>query len=308
MIRKIGNRFFVLRVVIGALAIFAGYNVLLAVVRPQATPSSDLGMRNRVVAERYFDGGVAPAVIVGSSVGFRLSPDFLQADALGPRIYDLALGGGSAASGLAIVLRKDDLPRTVVVETNFGYRADDPVLLRELVAEPRLTLRRHLPALRLENRPVDLLITSAWSWLRTTIVRPPGAATPAPGAPDEPAIAGFADRLAVTLSQNISVPAPLRAEIETGFDQLGERVDALRVRNVRVILMQFPMHPTIAASTLQQYSLGQAQKRFPPERYEWFPVADDASYRTDDGLHLTRPSGHRLATALRRFVEDAQAR
>jgi hypothetical protein len=296
------------RVALGALAIFITYNALLAVVRPQATPSSDLGMRNRIVAERYFDTGVPHAVIVGSSVAFRLAPDFLQADDLGPLLYDLALGGGSAASGLAIVLRKGDLPRIVFVEANFGYRAADPVLLRELVAEPRRTLRRHLPALRLENRPVDLLITSSWTWLRTTLVRRPAAAIPATGVADEPVIADFADRLKVTLSQNASAPVSLPTEIAAGLNQLGELVDALRARNVRVILIQFPMHPTIEASALQQYSLDHARARFPPARYEWFSVADGASYRTDDGLHLSRPSGRRLATALRRFVEESQGR
>ena len=126
---------FVVRVAGAAAAIFIAYNVLLLVVRPQTTPSSDAGMRNRVVAERYWDGKVPPAVVVGTSLAFRLSPDFLLADALGPAIYNLALGGGSAATGLEILAGKATLPRLVLVEANLGYLPPDHALLRELVAE-----------------------------------------------------------------------------------------------------------------------------------------------------------------------------
>ena len=283
------------RVALAAAAIFAAYNGLLAVARPQATPSIDNGTRNRVVAERYFDGGDVPAVIVGSSVAFRLSPDFLQGDVLGPSLYDLAIAGGSSASGIDIILHKARLPRMVFVEMNFGHRPADHGLLQEVTDEPRRTLRQFLPALRLENRPVDLLITLAWAGLRARIT----------GNPDvEPTIPDFANRLAVTLSQNADVSGALRTEVQSGFDALKALVDALRARQIRVLLVPFPMHPEVAASPAQQYFHEQAQVHLPRDRYEWFTVPDAASYRTDDGLHLTRASGRRFAAMLRRYVEE----
>jgi hypothetical protein len=296
------SRHFVTRVGLAALAIFLAYNGLLALVRPHATPSSDSGLRNRIVAERYFDGSVPAAVIVGTSIAYRLSPGFLQGNDLGPAMYNLAFGAGSAATGIEILLRKDTQPRVVIVETNLGYHAADPNLLRELVTEPRPTLRRYLPALRAENRPVDLLVTSSWSALRTLTF---GRRVPVDAEPD---IRDFSDRLAVTLPRNNTISEALRAEIKSGIETTGELVDALVARNVRVVLVQFPVHPSIAASGRHRQVRARMEARFPPDRYEWFAIPDATSYHTDDGVHLTRASGRRLASVLRRVVEEKLAR
>lgn len=288
-----------LRVGLGALAIFLSYNALLALVRPHVTPSGDSSIRNRVVAERYFDGSGPAAVIVGTSIAYRLSPDFLRGNDLGPAIDNLAFGAGSAATGIEILLRKGALPRVVIVEANLAFHASDPNLLRDLVAEPRRTLRRYLPALRTENRPIDLLVASSWLALRPLI-----AGQPAVDAA-EPDIPNFASRLAVTLSRNDTVSEALRKEIETGIETTGELVDTLLARNVRVVLVQFPQHPAIEASSRFHRVRAGMEARFPRDRYEWFIVPDAASYRTDDGIHLTRASGRRLAAVLRRVVEEA---
>jgi hypothetical protein len=295
-----GSFFFIVRVLLAAAAIFAAYNVLLEIVQPRFTPGSDDGLRNRVIAERYFDGDVPPAVIVGSSVAFRLAPDFQFANVLGPKIYDLAFGGGGPASGLKIILNKRNLPRIVLVEANVPYRPVDPIMLRKLVAEPRATLRRYLPALRLENRPVDLFIAAVWAGLRKQIVR-----DVAPAGAVEPESPAFASRLAVTRAHNAVISDKKRAEIEAGIDTLGALVDALKARNIRVIFFYLPMHPAIEASVFQRFVREHMAARFPETRYNWISIPDASSYRTEGGMHLTRPSGRRLATFLRHFVENA---
>ena len=287
---------FVCQVALGTIAIFVAYNALIAMVRPQLTPSSDAGLRNRVIAERYLDGSVPRAAIAGSSLAFRLSPDFLEIDELGSDIYDLAFGGGSAATGLEVILRRDKLPQIVFVELNIGYRGSDPALLDEVVAEPRQTMRRYLPAFRLENRPVDLVVASLANGLRS-LRRPPEGA-------DEPDPVDFGKRLAATLAEMSAVSDTQKSAVELGFGRLQELIDRVHERNVRVILMQLPVDPAVQRSPMEVYTRAQARSRFPEVRYEWWAIPEQEAYRTDDGQHLTRASGRRLARVLRSFVDE----
>jgi hypothetical protein len=287
---------FLRQVALGTIAIFVAYNALIEVARPQVTPSSDAGIRNRVVAERYFDGSVPRAAIVGSSVAFRLASDFLESDELGGDITNLAFGGGSAATGLELVLRRNKVPEIVFVEMNIGYRGSDAALLDEVVAEPRQTMRRWLPAFRLENRPVDLVVASVANGLR-------GLRRSSEGT-DEPDPADFANRLAATLADLSAVSDAQKSAVELGYGRLQELIDRLRERNVRVVLMQLPADPAVQHSPMGAYTVAQAHKRFPQDRYEWWVIPEQGAYRTDDGQHLTRASGRRLARALRNFVGE----
>jgi hypothetical protein len=287
---------FLRQVALGTIAIFVAYNALIALARPQLTPSSDAGIRNRVVAERYFDGSVPRAAMVGSSLAFRLAPDFLESDELGGDIYNLAFGGGSAATGLELVLLRNTVPEIVFVEMNIGYRGSDAALLEEVVAEPRQTMRRWLPAFRLENRPVDLVVASVANGLRDLHRSSEGA--------DEPDPTDFANRLAATLADLAAVSDAQKSAVELGYGRLQELIDRLRERNVRVVLMQLPADPAVQHSSMGAYTEAQARTRFPQDRYEWWAIPEQGAYRTDDGQHLTRASGRRLARALRNFVGE----
>src|SRR4029078_7502860 len=115
-----------------AAAIILGYNTLLYVDPTVGLHAPDDGVRNRIVAERYFDRSGTPAVVVGSSISARLAPDLLGSDDLGDWIYNLSLKGEGPASGLEVILHREELPKVVLVEM-FSYRAADNALVTESI-------------------------------------------------------------------------------------------------------------------------------------------------------------------------------
>jgi hypothetical protein len=286
---------------LAAAAIVFAYNALLVATAPSFTPWADDGLRNRMVTERYFDRTGPAAVIVGSSISARVAPDILRSDDLGPSVYNLSLQGEGAATGIEVILRKPQLPRLVIVELTYGYRPASAALLRQMEAEPHRTLRQYLPAFRLEGRPVDFLMSLLLK------MRPPlTTATSADGVEAEPE--EMTSRLRYWIAQNSVSSETHRLEIEAGFGRLGEAIDQLRARNVRVALLWFPMHPELAATPLERLARQYVAVRFPSDRYEWLDIPNPENYRTVDGMHPTRPSARRIALLLRNFAEGSLSR
>jgi hypothetical protein len=302
---------FIVRVAIGTMAILAAYDLLIAITRPDATPNIDVGTRNTVIAQRYVDNPVPAAVIVGSSVAARVSPDFLEADALGPAIYDLGMVGRGPATGIEIILRRSQMPRLVFVEMNYYQIPSDHSFIEGLFAEPQMTLRRWLPMLRSEYRPIDLAVTLTWKWLRQlTGLRPTPTVTEVatgPVAPEpEDDGPGLSSRLALMEATRDEPPsASAMAEFDAMLDEIAKMIDELRMQHVRVVLVRFPMHPLVEAMRAVEFQLERAQARFASPTYEWMPVVEASTYRTTDGVHLTRPSATRMALQLRRFADQS---
>ncbi len=149
---------FPLRVAGAALVTMLGYALFIRMEHPNTVIAYNSGLRNRIVADKYVDEPVKKAVLVGSSLGVRLTPDVTSGSYLGPDIFDLAMLGQNSATGLDIILRKMPLPQIALVEMNILEHPYDPKFAEEVFAEPWRTLRQIAPIFRLENRPFDLSI------------------------------------------------------------------------------------------------------------------------------------------------------
>ena len=302
---------FVAHVAAGTVALLLVYDLLIATTWPDATPIMDFGTRNTVIAQRYDDDPVPHAVIVGSSVAARMSPDLLEADVLGPAIYDLGLVGQGPASGMEVVLRRRQLPRIVFVEMNYYRVATDHAFIDQLFAEPRRTFRRWFPALRPEYRPIDLAITLSGKWMMRQLAKlrstqsPSGAAPNATDPEREDDIPNLSDRLALMAAHDEPPSASEAGEYDATLNAIGKLIDELKAQHVRVVLVRFPMHHVVEATHAWEYLLGRAEARFAGPAYEWLPVADPDTYRTTDGIHLTRASATRMAMVFRRFVDQS---
>jgi hypothetical protein len=293
----------VIQIALAAAAIVVCYDFLIVAAGPRVMPADD-GVRNRIIAEQYFDGPVPTAVLVGSSVAARLAPDQLHSNELGGAVYNLALLGEGASTGAETVLRKTDTPKIVLVDPSFGYRASNASLLRELAAEPRAFFRQVMPAFRLENRPLDLAISVASGWLRRHAAEPLARSDSA--VEQEPPT--LRPMLRYWISRSAEVDARQRSDMEAGIKVLGQSIDGLRARNVRVVLLQFPMHPELAATPVEALARQHLRERFPTDRYEWLSIPSPESYQTRDGMHATAQSARRLAAVLRQFVEQEVSR
>ncbi len=283
---------FPLRVGLAACLILAGYNVFVVAARPDFVVSYDAQTHNRIVAERYVDGGAHQAVLVGSSMSAILSREYMRADSLGPDIYNLALLGGHSATGLDMIIRKKEWPRVVLIEMNVMDRPYDPEFARECFAEPGRAIRRVLPAFRLEYRPFDLAIVALWQFVRDRIA---GRASPPSSAPTKPP--SIDDR---------PPDAPYRAEIAASLRTIADQVAVLRAHAVRIVLVHLPVDPAITHEPRTQYLWQQTYAAFPPDRYDWLEFDKSGSYETPDGIHLSIASARRVAAELRRAAASSE--
>ncbi len=285
---------FPLRVGLAACLILAAYNVFIIVARPDFVVSYDAQTHNRIVAERYADGGARDAVLVGSSMSGILSHEYMRADSLGPDIYNLALLGGHSATGLDIVIRKGEWPRVVLIEMNEMDRGYDPEFAHERFAEPGRAIRHVLPAFRLEYRPFDLAIVALWQVIRDRIA---GHAIPLDSPPTtHPSI------------DDRPPDEPYRALVAASLQTIDGQIGVLRAHGVRIVLIHLPVDPAIEREPRTRYLWQQTYAAFPPDRYDWLEFDKSGSYEAPDGIHLSIASARRVAAELRKAAADGDRR
>jgi hypothetical protein len=289
--------------VLGAAAVIvAVYAAAVAALQPDGMLNYDAGIRNRVVAERYVDDVRRPVVLAGSSETMRLSADFMEADVLGPNIFNLGLAGENSALALDFILRAQTQPSTVFVEIDRAETAYHPSFADEIFREPGRSLRGTIAALRTQNRPLDVLIVETWQLSKSALTRFGSPRT---------------ERLySVPLPSRPQNSAPPTAQMRTdnrlfdAFDRglalIGDRVDALRAHGVRVVITWFPAHPAYDGIVLDAYKAAAARVRFPAATYGWLDLRVTGRYDTDDGLHLVRASARAVAGVIRSVAETGK--
>jgi hypothetical protein len=280
------------------------FNLLLLVLRPEINLNFDAGTENRIMAERYVYGATPAAVLVGSSLGHNIAR-YLPSD-----FYGMAFSGGSPITGAEIILRKPLRPRVVVVETNVMERPRDQSLVDRIFDEPGYTVRRILPGFRAESRPV-LIVTQLGRQAFRALFRAPAAALvpiAADGALTKEAEQdgpGLAAGLALQLTYNAHFDATQKVRIAAAIADLKSRVDLLRRHGICVLLTRLPIEAAVDATPLERYQADAVRRMMPPSRYDWIDIANDGSYHTVDGLHMTGPSGIRVAWLLSERVRLA---
>ena len=293
---------FPLRVAGAALVTMLGYAMFIRMEHPDMVIAYDSGLRNRIVAEEYVDEPVRKAVLVGSSLGVRLTPDVTGGPYLGPDIFDLAMLGQNSATGLDIVLRKAPLPQIVLVEMNILEHPYDSKFAEEAFTEPWRTLRRIAPIFRLENRPFDLGIIALERTLKYGLTRAGLHSDESVYSP--PAQVVDEDQGHAPDRPTRKFGATFLEHVEVAVRRLGEQVDLLQAQHVKVLLLHFPVNSSLDASPEELYKNDEAATRFPQDKYHWYDLGAASAYQTMDGLHLTGNSARDLAIVLRGIVAD----
>jgi hypothetical protein len=289
------------------------FNLLLLLVRPEVRLNFDAGTENRIMAERYLYGATPAAVLVGSSLGHAIAR-FLPED-----FYGLALSGGSPSTGAEIILRGAPNPRVVVVETNVMERQPDQAMVNRVFAEPGFTLRRVIPGFRTEFRPVliaanlerlhpDFRLSRLTSSFRAAGAPParirPGQRPPVEQEADDPRLA---DGVKLQLDYDAHFDAGQRRHVSQGIAELKNRIALLQRRGICVLLARLPVQRPVDLSPFEHFQAEQVRQAFPESHYNWLNIANDGTYHTADGLHLTAPSGARVASIISERVSQMLA-
>lgn len=265
-----------------AAAIAVGYAALVHVWHPALTKAPTTELINRLFVENYVYGLAGPDVLVGSSLTQRL-----PSAALGPNFNNLALSGGSALTGLAIVVKSPGAPRRVLVEINKIDLGLDDRLLRDTFDEPAFTARRFIIALRKGYQPLSLL----YGLLRG---RAGGQDTNA-----EPAL---------NAAQRHDVMAASARSLQTKLDEktMQENVRRLvamaaeaRQRGITLALYEMPIEPALQNLPRPRQIRDAVRAALPPGSACWIAIRLPGGAHTYDGQHLSSSDATAAAEYLR---------
>ncbi len=279
------------RAVLGwAVAAVTIYATAIEIGRPRIMLHPDQHSYNLARAERaLLAEGTPSTVIVGSSLGVRVPDDWLPRDWL-----NLSFGGKGATTGLALLEASPLRPRRVVVEVNTVDVPMDKVLAAEASGPIPLPLRRSVRGLRIEYRPINLLL-SGFGALRS-------GAAPSPRSGNLQAACEALPRSADPTSQEVvareiqrQLEAPVPAGLDRSVSELQAAVSRLAMQGTEVVLLEWPVDPQVAAGPRQTAIRNAVREAMPGLR--WVSPKPN-EFQTEDGLHLAPLSARRVACEL----------
>jgi hypothetical protein len=274
--------------VLGAIAaaavmIFSLYALGIEIASPHVGAGQDQETNNFIAIERFvYDGPVPEAAIVGSSLSRRI-PDA----ALGARIANLALVGKNPLVGLRIIARSGRVPRRVFIEINGVGQPVDNVLLDQIFAEPRYSLKRYIKALRVTFKPANVVVSFV---RRMTGVRDSAYF---PKLTNEELHQALIARWRGPLDQ-----PPDPARLADNIAEMERLAGALTARGAQPVFFEMPIEPMLEDAPGVLAIRQAAHTAFPADCWCWNDTAAPAGLPTRDGLHLDSDTAAQIGSAL----------
>jgi len=249
--------------------------------------------KNVVQSEAFVFGGETRSgtVVVGSSLAANLMDGFLSVRPA----ENLALGGESSLTGLALVADAPSGQRKVVIELSHALNVvKDPKLTALTEAPITAIATRNCWSLRQEFQPANVLSRYL---ARSSASRR-----------DEPGPAPLAE----------SVRGPIIADVmklfsapptddesrayQANLTALRAELDGCAAKGLECVLFWPPIDAAINDSPRERTFYRMARGEFPTSRYHWLDSVSTSAARTNDGYHLipadARAYGRALAEAV----------
>jgi hypothetical protein len=287
----------ILRPVLVCLFIMTFYQVLVSGGVLPASDGSSLIQNNIVKAQRYVyqNNADIQMVMVGSSLSANL-----KVKEIGDRVSSIALGGGASQTGLEIIKRSKNKPPIVLVEINDTIsRKIDTDFVNSLYNPVFYWLRRYLPMLREEYRPVSIFIDALKNRSKQ----------------DRNLSKEELDRLEARnitpeLSQKgiqMAVEVESKPLSEKDTEILKKEADAIKSQiaeikkdgKVRLVLFDIPIESTVDAAIRRKQVRALMRNLFPADSFEWLSPPPPREWLTNDGIHLIRSDARDFAQFLR---------
>ncbi|HET7086640.1 MAG TPA: hypothetical protein VFI23_17875 [Rhizomicrobium sp.] len=272
-------------VFISAALVIAGYAALVQFLPFKVQKGQNQFDTNMLRAQDYLGRPEADTVMAGSSLTFRLPPPVL-----GPHIANLAIAGGSPATGITLIERSGARPRLVLVEVNLLSRGTDAATLQSLLRFPERQLRESVRAFRTGYDPVNL----AERVIQALLHKADEDLVPQPDA---------IRKLIADQRQAMSSP-PDAVSLNRNLAQIASLVSTLQARGVRVGFFELPIDPNLMDLAGEKELRRAVMERFPPDHFCWLKLSVPGGAHTIDGLHLMTADAVLVATQV---VEQRRA-
>ncbi len=239
-------------------------------------PSTTTRDGTLITLNRYAREPIPEAVLVGSSLTFRLKEEYFTT----PRLRNLALAGGSPVTGLEIVANQLRLPKLILVEANVLSRPTDTALVAKY-SRPDNTRPLFFRPIRTavaayENRlHAPLNHAQVSGALRQLLHRPPS---------------DFDNRIYVDRAlQQWNADDPTAA-VQKNVMRIAQLISAIERRGARVLFFELPCSAQLEGSRSAKITRKIVHTAF-PNPAQWLHI-DYArgELRWADGVHLDERS------------------
>lgn len=241
---------------------------------------------NIIQAEGYlYSGQPASLVLAGSSLAANL-----DVDAIAPEAVNLGMAGGCSQTGLDVILRRQPVPKRVLIEVNDTIeRQLDQDFVTRLTQPILRPLRQVFSSLRGEYTPLSVLV-SLLKGQDSPDIKSPETIQADPLRQQE------IDRLA---TENQPLPdAEFQILLAQEIAVLKSQIQALEAAQVEVLLFNPPVEPALQNTPRQKAIQAELRSQFPESQYNWLPDAP-GDWLTSDGLHLVPQEVERYTNWLR---------
>jgi hypothetical protein len=231
---------------------------------------------NRIKAEKFiYDTTAYDRVIVGSSLAARLPDGVL------PNTYNLAFSSRAAVDGLMLVLKREKLPRILLIETNVLLLGSNEAFVSSLIDPVSFYPKKYVPALRTDCQPLASIGAKARPFVRKLLtILKKGSGTA--GATYDSS--KFSKLLKATIDSYALVPSNSEAAIK--FDEVRVLVNRLSSQGVKIVFLEIPVHCAIVRSPRAKLTREYAERYFNTQQYVTVPEQSCEKYLTTDGIHL----------------------
>ena len=237
--------------------------------------------RSYPALSRYVFERTPDIAIVGSSLAYRIYEGYFNTP-----LRNISVGGGSPATGLAIVASYPTIPKLILVETNILSRPIDQNLIDAFGSNPSSPYRWF--------RPMRAVISWAYYWIKYK------------------SEAENVRRLLLLPPENYDITADMDAMIAAyaGKDwdaimrphmrELAGQIYDLERRGTKVLLFELPSPPELRDDNFVRTARRLAKDAFPDDR-RWVPLSEE-ELRWDNTSHMDPRSAILVARQIDRYL------
>jgi hypothetical protein len=254
-------------VLLTAAIVFTAYATLVQLIPFRIEKGQNQGDTNMIRAQDYLAKPDSDTVLAGSSLAFRL-----PLSVLGPHIANLALAGGTPATGLVLLERSMQRPKLVLIEVNMLARPADQAAVQALLGFPQRQLRGSLRAFRTGYDPVNVTERALQALLHKT---------------DEDLIPQPDAIRQMIASQRLTMSRPPDAGmLRRNLNEAAALISKLEARGIRVGFFEMPIDSNLTDLPAEKILRQAVWQRFPAGRFCWLALGVPGGAHTLDGIHL----------------------
>lgn len=264
--------------------VLAVLHLCLVLANPSIGMATHQWQDNVMKAQQFLYAGKSDTVMVGTSLSGRIIRDSI------PFVRSVSFGGCSVEDGLKIILRKKNVPKLVLVETNLLLIDGNSELVSRITNGVIPMIRRWIPSLREQYEPICLFASLMMS---STGINPQ---------------AGMAkvdmNLLNESINRHIAEDRLMSEEwVKHRGKNIKELIAELEGKGTRFVFFEMPVNEKLLHLKKSNQMRAFVKKEFPASKYLYLP-SDTSKYLTTDGEHLDFEGQQRFSHYFRKVLKD----